>query len=489
MLEVGPGLGVLTAYLAERVARVHAVELDRALEPHLAERLAGYSNVDVHFGDALRLDLGALEPAPGKLVANLPYNIATPLVVESLDGLPSVRHWTVMVQREVADRFFAAPSTKAYGAVSVLVQLVTEKTGFHPVSRTVFRPQPNVESALVAFRRTGTAGGVPRRQAGRRSRLRAPPKDASELPRALGARLPRPGDGGTGGDRPAAGHPRRGARAARVRRPGRGTSMSHARATAKINLALVVGPRLADGKHEVATVLQRIDLADGISLAPGPSLEITGFPEDTLVRDALLALAEAAGVEPRWTVEIEKRIPVASGLGGGSSDAAAALRLANETLPAPLAIERLHELAAGIGADVPFFLTEGPQLGTGDGSELERVDVPDDYRVLLVLPAGAEKQSTAAVYEAFDGADGFAERQAALREALAQGDLVALPANDLASSPLADELKELGAFRADVTGAGPAVYGLFAGREQAEAARRALSARGRTWLTAPAWYG
>ena len=153
VLEVGPGLGVLTAYLAERVSRVHAVELDRALEPHLAERLAGYSNVDVHIGDALRLDLAALEPAPGKLVANLPYNIATPLVVESLDGLPGVGHWTVMVQREVADRFFASPSTKAYGAVSVLVQLATRRTGFHPVSRTVFRPPPNVDSALVAFTR------------------------------------------------------------------------------------------------------------------------------------------------------------------------------------------------------------------------------------------------------------------------------------------------------------------------------------------------
>jgi 16S rRNA (adenine1518-N6/adenine1519-N6)-dimethyltransferase len=155
VLEVGPGLGVLTAYLAERVARVHAVELDPSLEPHLAERLSGRSNVDVHIGDALRLNLGALEPPPGKLVANLPYNIATPLVVESLDGLPSVGHWTVMIQREVADRFFAAPRTKAYGAVSVLVQLVTEKTGFHPVSRKVFRPQPNVDSALVAFSRTG----------------------------------------------------------------------------------------------------------------------------------------------------------------------------------------------------------------------------------------------------------------------------------------------------------------------------------------------
>ena len=161
VLEIGPGLGVLTDYLAERVGRVHAVELDRALEPHLKERLAGRNNVELHLGDALRLDLAALDPAPGKLVANLPYNVATPLVVESLDGLPSIEQWTVMVQREVADRFFAEPSTKAYGAVSVLVQLAAERTGFHPVSRRVFRPQPNVDSALVAFRRKALPQSYP----------------------------------------------------------------------------------------------------------------------------------------------------------------------------------------------------------------------------------------------------------------------------------------------------------------------------------------
>jgi 16S rRNA (adenine1518-N6/adenine1519-N6)-dimethyltransferase len=149
VLEIGPGLGVLTRYLADRVALVHAVEVDRSLEPHL--RLG--ERVRLYFGDALALDLAALEPAPTKLVANLPYAIATPLVVESLDQLPSVEHWCVMVQREVADRFFAQPATKAYGAVSVLVQLAAERTGFHPVSRTVFRPRPNVDSALVAFRR------------------------------------------------------------------------------------------------------------------------------------------------------------------------------------------------------------------------------------------------------------------------------------------------------------------------------------------------
>jgi 16S rRNA (adenine1518-N6/adenine1519-N6)-dimethyltransferase len=155
VLEIGPGLGVLTTYLADRVRTVHAVELDQTLEPQLRERIASRNNVEVHFGDALRVDLRALAPAATKLVANLPYNVATPLVVESLDGLPDLQLWCVMVQREVADRFFADPSTKAYGAVSVLIQLVAERAGFHPVSRNVFRPRPNVESAIVAFRRTG----------------------------------------------------------------------------------------------------------------------------------------------------------------------------------------------------------------------------------------------------------------------------------------------------------------------------------------------
>ena len=148
VLEIGPGNGILTRYLAERARHVHAVEIDAELEPELRDLPA---NVDVVFGDALKVEL---PQDATKLVANLPYNVATPLVLESLDGLPNVRLWCVMVQREVADRFFAEPRTKEYGAVSVLVQLAAERTGFHAVSRTVFRPQPNVDSALVAFRRT-----------------------------------------------------------------------------------------------------------------------------------------------------------------------------------------------------------------------------------------------------------------------------------------------------------------------------------------------
>ena len=162
VLEFGPGLGVLTAYLPDRVAYVHAVEIDRALEPPLRDRLAGRDNVNLVFGDALAVDLAALDPSAGKLVANLPYQVATPIVVESLDGLPTVDLWCVMVQREVADRFFARPSTKAYGAVSVLVQLAAERTGFHPVSPAVFRPRPNVDSALVSFRRLSLPAGYPR---------------------------------------------------------------------------------------------------------------------------------------------------------------------------------------------------------------------------------------------------------------------------------------------------------------------------------------
>jgi 4-diphosphocytidyl-2-C-methyl-D-erythritol kinase len=264
-------------------------------------------------------------------------------------------------------------------------------------------------------------------------------------------------------------------------------------APAKINLALVVGPARDDGKHEVATVLQRVDLADRIALEPADALAVDGFAGDTLVRRALELLAAEAGVEPRWRLTITKRIPVAAGLAGGSTDAAAALRLANETLPEPLHHERLHELAARLGADVPFFLHDGPQLGEGDGADLTPLDLPQDFFVVLVLPHGAEKPSTAAVYQAFDRGDGFEERRDALRSALAvvrrPRDLAALPPNDLASSPLAAELLHLGAFRADVSGAGPAVYGLFHHRAAAARARRHLAAHGRTWLTVPAWYG
>jgi 4-diphosphocytidyl-2-C-methyl-D-erythritol kinase len=271
--------------------------------------------------------------------------------------------------------------------------------------------------------------------------------------------------------------------------------MIRAPATAKLNLALIVG-RLSDGRHELMTVYQRLDLADRVAIAPAPGLRVTGFPEDTLVRGALERLAAAAGVRPRWEARLTKRIPVAAGLGGGSSDAATALRLANETFEEPLPFDKLRALGGELGADVPFFLSQGPQLGEGDGTELSPLDLPQDYWVVLVHPRGAAKQSSGEVYAEFDereGPKGYRHRRAALRRALQETrrarDLAGLPPNDLASSPLAADLRAAGAFRADVTGAGPVVYGLFLHLEVARAARAAFKGRGRTWLTAPAWYG
>jgi 4-diphosphocytidyl-2-C-methyl-D-erythritol kinase len=268
------------------------------------------------------------------------------------------------------------------------------------------------------------------------------------------------------------------------------------KAYAKLNLALVVGPLQEAGKHEVVTVLQAIDLHDDVDVEPAAELTVEGLAEDTLVRDALVALADAAGVEPAWRARLEKRIPLAAGLGGGSSDAAAALRLANELLPVPLPADRLRNLAARLGADVPFFLASGPQLGTGDGSTLAPLRVPLDYTALVALPSGAPKESTAAVYRDFDGrngADGFDVRRDRLTAALGQvgtaADLARLPANDLARSDLAARLAALGAFRADVSGAGPAVYGLFARREDADRAAAALAEDAQTWVTRPVEQG
>jgi 4-diphosphocytidyl-2-C-methyl-D-erythritol kinase len=265
-------------------------------------------------------------------------------------------------------------------------------------------------------------------------------------------------------------------------------------AAAKINLALVVGPRREDRKHELVTVYQRVALADRIELDLAGANAVEGFRADTLVEGALDALTAATG--RHFRARIEKRIPVASGLGGGSADAAAALQLGNVLAGNPLPQGRLHELGCGLGADVPFFLRDGPQLGEGDGTRLSPLDLPQDYWILLAVPRDEAKASTADVYARFDGRDGdrgFAERRDALRHALAAvrrpRDLAALPPNDLAGSPVTAELVRLGAFRADVTGAGPAVYGLFHHRAAADRAANALARRvRRAWVTTPAWY-
>ena len=157
VLEVGAGEGVLTAELARVGVAVHAVELDERLRPGLELLALEHDQVALHFGDALRLDLGALDPAPTAMVANLPYSIATPLILRTIAELPSVERWTVMVQREIADRIRAEPGTKAYGSPSVIVQLACEVRILRKVDRAVFTPRPRVDSALLRLGRTGPA--------------------------------------------------------------------------------------------------------------------------------------------------------------------------------------------------------------------------------------------------------------------------------------------------------------------------------------------
>ena len=323
--------------------------------------------------------------------------MATPLVAETLLGAPTIDSWCVMVQREVADRFFAEPGSKAYGAVSVVVRLHARRTGFHPVARTVFRPPPNVDSALVAFervpppadaakvRRVVTAAFAHRRKTLANSLALAGVAAREPVVAALEAHRPPPG------------RPRGGARARRVRRAHVGApGMSdwlEVSAPAKVNLALVVGPIRADGKHEVATVLERVELADTLGLREADATTVDGFPDDTLVRAALDAVSDASGTDAGAS-------PRGSSSGSPSPRASAAARATQPPRwrsrtacsERPSRATRLHELASALGADVPFFLQEGPQLATGDGTTLEPIELPRDYAVLLALPNGVDQE-------------------------------------------------------------------------------------------------
>jgi 16S rRNA (adenine1518-N6/adenine1519-N6)-dimethyltransferase len=157
VLEIGGGLGALSERLAARAAHVHVVEVDPKLEPRLRETVASLSNVTLHFADALELDLAALLPVPDKVVANLPYGIAATVILRTIEELPGVSSWVVMVQREVGERLAAAPGTPAYGVPSVLAQLACEVRILRPVARTVFRPVPNVDSVLIGLERHSAA--------------------------------------------------------------------------------------------------------------------------------------------------------------------------------------------------------------------------------------------------------------------------------------------------------------------------------------------
>jgi 16S rRNA (adenine1518-N6/adenine1519-N6)-dimethyltransferase len=155
VLEVGAGQGVLSTRLAAHARFVHIVELDRKLEGGLRAQLAPFGNVELHMGDALAIDLATLSPPPDKMVANLPYSVAATVILRTIEELPSLRRWVVMVQREVGERFAAQPGTAAYGVPSVLAQLACEVRVLRPVGRGVFRPVPNVDSVLLGLSRRG----------------------------------------------------------------------------------------------------------------------------------------------------------------------------------------------------------------------------------------------------------------------------------------------------------------------------------------------
>ena len=156
VLEVGGGQGVLSTRLAERAEFLHVVELDRGLEPELRVLLEPYANAQLHMGDAVEIDLQGLKPAPTKVVANLPYGVAATVILRTIAELPTVGKWVVMVQREVGERFAAAPGSSAYGVPSVLAQLDCEVRVLRRIGRGVFRPVPNVDSVLLGLvRRSG----------------------------------------------------------------------------------------------------------------------------------------------------------------------------------------------------------------------------------------------------------------------------------------------------------------------------------------------
>ncbi len=156
VLEVGAGEGVLTERLAVAAAHVHTVEIDRGLEPALAP-IAALADVSLHWGDAMKADLADFDPEPTAMVANLPYSVATPLILRTIELLPSLRSWTVMVQREIADRLRAAPGSRTYGSPSVVAQLACEVELVRKVDPAVFKPRPRVDSAILRLRRTRPA--------------------------------------------------------------------------------------------------------------------------------------------------------------------------------------------------------------------------------------------------------------------------------------------------------------------------------------------
>ena len=498
VLEVGAGLGVLTVALARAAATVHAVELDRRLEPALAEAITGLANVRLHWGDAMRLDLEALAPAPTALVANLPYAIATPLVLESLWRLPTVERWCVMAQREVVDRWLAPPGGPLYG---VPLGAAAAHRGAHvpPPGRTRGLRAASAgrlgSRGPPAHRPRAGAGGARDRAGG----LLDAPQDPRQRPRRGGGG-PRRGRQGARRGRAAGGRPPPGRAPRRLRGPRRGAGVDRLTlaAPAKLNLRLLVGPRGRDGFHPLRTLMVALDgLADRVHAerAPERSVSCPGIEGPAnLAWRALDALEAHSGRALPLRLVIDKEIPAQAGLGGGSSDAAAALLAANRLHGLGLGPDALERVAARVGSDVPFFIRAGAQWAEGRGERLRPATPPRFAALLSMPPSGL---STAAVYERFDREPEPPPADEA-DPPLAMPELAAWLRNDLwpAARVLApelvareDALRSAGAPAVLLCGSGACMAGVFPDRDAAEAAERRLDAPGFRAVVTPAGSG
>ena len=408
VLEVGPGLGSLTLALLPHVGRVLAVEIDESLAARLpitvGERLPAHADrLDVMVADALRLE--GLPVEPTALVANLPYNVAVPVVLHLLSVLPSIGKVLVMVQKEVADRLAAQPGNRVYGIPSVKARWYCDVEYAGSIGTSVFWPAPHVDSGLVRMTRCQP----PVSNSGREATFAVVDAAFSQRRKTLRAALSRFAGGPDrseaallcAGVRPSA----RGEEltigefarisdclAAADAQDRASTRIPHSlrnvapssvtvRVPAKVNLQLSVGPVRPDGFHEVATVYQAVSLFDEIVVRPssraGITLTLSGEGEgelpldgDNLAYRAVAILADHVGLEPAVEVHIHKAIPIAGGMAGGSADAAASLLACDALWRQATPRDELNALAAELGSDVPFALNGGTAIGTGRGENL-----------------------------------------------------------------------------------------------------------------------
>jgi 16S rRNA (adenine1518-N6/adenine1519-N6)-dimethyltransferase len=399
VLEIGPGLGSLTIALLDAGAHVRAVELDARLAGVLGDVVRG-RGVDVVVADAQTVDWQELlrDHERWVMVSNLPYNVATPVVLRALEEAPAIKRFLVMVQREVGERLAARPGTKAYGAVTVKVAYHADAEVVGSVTPAVFVPRPKVESALVRLRRRSRpvevrdpdqlftlvrAGFATRRKMLRRAL-------ATELEESAFAQA------GVDGD----------ARAetltlaqwvALADASSVGTRVD---AFAKLTLSLHVTGRRADGYHDLDMLVVPVsEPHDEVSVqpAPKPSIRVSGAHTAEVPTDETnLALRAAYAVGANVAIDLRKGIPVGAGLGGGSADAAAVLTAVGG--------DDLERVAALLGADVPFALSStGAMRVRGVGDELEPAPVP---QLIIVIATPAFGCSTAEVYRAWDDLGG-----------------------------------------------------------------------------------